>query len=519
MNFSRRSSGFTLIEMAIVVILIGALAGAIIPRLVASIPERKAKESRNLVKQARDEIIGLALQDSEYKLVSTANFAGKIATRRDAWGQPLQYVIAADADTGNTLDSISPCKVEHTTLSVVTPGGNRVNDIAYIVYSTGPNTADDANMVTTSGNNEFRHQSLGSASITTGREYDEIVEYVTLDYLDNTFVCDEYTPPDTNINQNDDFGDFASVVSTNDIGARKITGSEGQYFLLGFTDEEHSDHINTTSNYTYGCVWYGGSNGNCTLGDCGLENGVRAYFSFTINNPTTGTMADGFAFGIISADSNELSDGPCGGRGSALGWASGNYSPADRGDPPFVDAPKIGVEFDSYPSGAYSDPSGNDHMAIIYWARQSAGTDLEKGEDDNTHGTGPTTNTTGGHSNPDSTGGDSGFLNFNTGTFWNEDGTVTYHVRLDIDRTTLPGDRGQYDTKVWFASGVLPNNFDDVSQDIDFTGVAGVETLSDTIIMTSAYHSLMDKVIIGWTEGTGASRQQIRIHDFKATFH
>lgn len=122
-NFAKRS-GFTLIEIILVVVIIGILAGIAIPKM-------GGKSEKAMVAQAQANINALGMAIQEYEMVNGAYptsldglldeskggpFMEKKAIPMDPWGKPYTYA-APGAHNTHTFD-----------LSSTTPKGTVINN-------------------------------------------------------------------------------------------------------------------------------------------------------------------------------------------------------------------------------------------------------------------------------------------------------------------------------------------------------------------------------------------------------
>lgn len=178
-----KNQGFTLIELAIVLIVIGLLIG-LGASLIGPLTKRaKVTETREAVKQAKEAVLGYVVKNGY--LPSTLEEAG--ARKLDAWARDIQYFKASEIVSGDicgkNTTSIQINECTNTNCSVYLTKSN----IAFIIYSTG----EDGNGSCTGTSSPFYVREQGmpynppcSYTLTNPQyNYDDIVAYVSLDEI------------------------------------------------------------------------------------------------------------------------------------------------------------------------------------------------------------------------------------------------------------------------------------------------------------------------------------------------
>lgn len=180
-----KNRGFTLIELAIVLIILGILVGVGAGMLGISIKTNKFDKSRKIVEEAKEAIIGFSVKNM--RLPTKTEFSN-IAKDTDAWGRTLVYIpddanITGSANIDLTGDINICCGNATTDLAVndrKQGTDNYKKDIAFVVLSRGENGVQDtANTTHTIDGNSYFTMIIEEI----GPSYDDIVEYVSLNQL------------------------------------------------------------------------------------------------------------------------------------------------------------------------------------------------------------------------------------------------------------------------------------------------------------------------------------------------
>ncbi|PKN89200.1 MAG: hypothetical protein CVU51_01440 [Deltaproteobacteria bacterium HGW-Deltaproteobacteria-1] len=276
-----------------------------------------------------------------------------------------------------------------------------------------------------------------------------------------------------------------------------------------------------------GVLWYGGTNNlvaQCSGGKCDFGCGFRAYFEF--EDTYTGTHGDGFTFTVMNGANNDKTKrgGPstCGSAGGELMCYAGEGNTTDGLG---LQPPKMAIEFDKYANTGISanacdggrNDTNNNHMALIFWG-DNPGSNCCTGVpnisyDNNIHGAG----TWGSAAVPrnsataDSTAdGSRGYYEAGSSTWLNTNAKHPFRIEVTRASTTNTNGNYEYNVKAW----------------IDCTGCNNVKAaysastpqIDRTIELTPALHTNFNKMIFGFTEGTGGALQNILISNFIISF-
>ncbi|WP_457572461.1 hypothetical protein [Desulfovulcanus sp.] len=157
------SSGFTLIEMAVILIIIGLILFVGVASWQTLSEGRRITQTRTILEEAKDCLIKRMYYTEAYPRFDTGNNTSNssadvdqcLAEKRDAWGHPLRYLGGIDNATNASLAGkfIIDDLAENQTAEYK-PGdwsnatdkdGNNVGDIAFILISFGRDgQADDS---------------------------------------------------------------------------------------------------------------------------------------------------------------------------------------------------------------------------------------------------------------------------------------------------------------------------------------------------------------------------------------
>lgn len=497
---------FTLIEMAIVLVIIGLIAGLVFPLVTDFIKREKRVESNDYVEQVKEEIIGYALINKH--LPSSLDDLG--GPRVDPYGNELIYHVSS------TNDICSGVLPDLLTVDETVPGGtDTYSDIAFTLTSIGRNMVQQmtkvGSTVTIQDPRTFSPPGPEGQS-----EYDDITEFVSYNFLRNKICTNNtgaFSPPGSDISfaQNMDAFKQNENSSTTTASGQSFMSVDASSGTVTFdTDGSSSDQA--------ACLWYTGNlTGNCTDGVCNFGDGIRAYYKYTVDPDSNG----GFTFSIVGHNStNSINDGPtstlCGGTCGYLGYAENN------GPGIGIDLPKIGIVSDLYGSagGQYNDtsvtgPGGSvsgadmNFIALHFWRNDNNFNDdvnnaqlAESGDDYNNYQSLPGV--------------------YQPGTdAWMEDG-IPKTMRIEIHRNNT-GDADDsndtYEIYAWYDC----QNCTDLSIDYNTSnpGSTFTATLNNSDRTSTSFpdtpSAQFSQMRFGWTNGI-CGTQKVTITDFGLSF-
>ncbi|MGM0611443.1 MAG: type II secretion system protein, partial [Thermodesulfobacteriota bacterium] len=262
MNIEKK--GFTLIEMAIVLVVIGLIVGTIVPLLVTQTETAKLKQGKEKLRAIRDEVIGYAYQHNK-RLPDLAEFEN-LGHSRDLWGDDyFFYRVASDLTTMNICDA-----KDNSTMDLRLPDGDK--KVAFVVSSKGPNFVQQIN------DNGSMVKVYPVGSDVNNREFDDLYEYVTLGHLQSK-LCSSA--------DNGDSGDGGTDISFAKNIAEFNHIIESQNGVINVDENSKTITIGGSEDLASGCIWYGQDTGPCTEGVCDLGSGFRAFFRFKSTHEDT----------------------------------------------------------------------------------------------------------------------------------------------------------------------------------------------------------------------------------------
>ncbi len=511
---------FTLLEMALILILVGVVLGTALPRLLSDITTDKARNSKNDVIEARDELVGYAIVKGRLPTPDTSGTVpavpSQIKARSDAWERGLTFILPNTNATGGTLDGTDICDLGSTDMTVSRPGGS-TEQVAFVVASRGLNSLSDLRITDPApGNPVAQSREVGALSfgadslVNGGEQFDDIMEFVTLDYLKSRIDCSSSGPGSNDSIDFSDIGnDFpaptgAGTASDNGI----ITVDSGSQNILVLNTNAGTG--SSGNNPEGGCIYYRGSAGTCTTDDsgqggvCQLGNGFRAFFHYAFTHSPDGGMV--FTIPAVKLDSvansgdNDNVDTLCGAyqNEAYIGYAG------TSGTSNVIRDPKIGIEFDLSRDGTLNDPgsggaSGRNHLAVVFFG--TAGDPL----DDNTHNTGSPLNPVTSNALYDS--GSNGWL----------EGFGDFRMELEVvDAAT-----GHIKIRAW-ADCTSSTACSDLSNDMSVLAPTATPTLNyevtDPAFVSAVAGDPFYLHRVGWSFVFGSQNESVTLSNFQLTW-
>ncbi len=193
----KNKKGFTLVELAIVLVVIGILLGLGVALLGPLTKQAIFKRSRERVKACKEAIIGFVV--TSRRLPTQQEFQS-ICNQKDAWGRSLIYIPddstvnydgnndRADLTTQNTCCSSLPSDMAVNDRAFTGGANNYKEDVAFIVLSEGENRSQDGSLVTGQDVDGVIYALYTIEEYTD--TYDDIIEYVTVYELRDAINCE-----------------------------------------------------------------------------------------------------------------------------------------------------------------------------------------------------------------------------------------------------------------------------------------------------------------------------------------
>jgi len=219
-------AGFTLIELAVVIVVIALLLGSILVPLNSQVEQRKVLETQKTLDEVKEALIGFAMINGRLPRPATSfsdgtergvcgtvpNCTGFIpwttlgVPKTDPYGKIIRYsVTPAFADAAFTLSTAATKTVQTRATSSPYALINLATPVPAVIFSQGANnwgTSDDGSIMSngsatntdeTSNNGNdgtlpFVSRPAVSNSSATGGEFDDIVVWVTPGVLFNRMV-------------------------------------------------------------------------------------------------------------------------------------------------------------------------------------------------------------------------------------------------------------------------------------------------------------------------------------------
>lgn len=231
-----KQNGFSLVEIAIVLVIVGFMIGGLVTPLTVQIEQRKVSETQKALEDAREALAGFALRNGYLPCpaVSASNGledrAGTVCSEEkrqgflpwatlglpklDSWSHILRYsVTPAFCDSGNrfSLKTLRDISVRGRDSAGQIVAATAPNDIPAVIMSHGKNgfgavsdqgvpvAGGAAGNLDEIGNSDlagttFMARTIGSSAASPGGEFDDQVVWLSPNVLFNRMVAAQRLP-------------------------------------------------------------------------------------------------------------------------------------------------------------------------------------------------------------------------------------------------------------------------------------------------------------------------------------
>lgn len=220
----RSIEGFTLVELAIVLIIVSLLTGGLMMSLSAQVQQRQRSETQQQLADIRDALLGYAASHSALdgkpyfpcpdtdgdglenrNVNSCTNASGQLPWsdlglgNQDAWGNRFDYRVHANFSnnaTGFTLGATATLRVCEQPACTVTLGSS----LPLVVFSHGPNglgaiTSQNASLPAATGADEVENNNADATFVSHpptppgANEFDDLVIWLSPNILYNRMIA------------------------------------------------------------------------------------------------------------------------------------------------------------------------------------------------------------------------------------------------------------------------------------------------------------------------------------------
>jgi len=218
-----KQAGFTLVEIAIVLVIVGIILGGLLASLAAQVDQRDYSQTRQSMEEIREALMGYALSHgylpcpaisstngAEDRVVATGACTNRVGflpwaelgvKKTDGWNHLYRYSVTPAYSNSITTIMLSPTTARDITIQTRSSTGvlinlSNTNDIPVAVVSHGKNgygatSNDGVLIIDTSANNDDEKtnntgvgtvlvaREFGNDKTTTFGEYDDIVVWLS----------------------------------------------------------------------------------------------------------------------------------------------------------------------------------------------------------------------------------------------------------------------------------------------------------------------------------------------------
>ncbi|MBF0505631.1 MAG: prepilin-type N-terminal cleavage/methylation domain-containing protein [Nitrospirae bacterium] len=185
--FSASSKGFSLVELAMVLVIVGIIIAVGTPLMRTLVTNIKYSNSRDIVQAAVDSVESFSAGNNTLPGVTgTGNattFINAVKNPYDAFNQPLIYLF--DANLSAASPTTSTICGRGTAAISVTTSTNTINNVAFVVFSASSGRA----VVSKLNGNAITASGSATGTITLDTTGNDIVQWVTINELRTKIGC------------------------------------------------------------------------------------------------------------------------------------------------------------------------------------------------------------------------------------------------------------------------------------------------------------------------------------------
>ena len=222
----KRASGFSLIEMAVVLFIVVLLLGGLLVPFATQVEQRRIAETQKTLEEIKGALIGFAIvngrlpcpdttgdgqADACAGILNTSSTGGNLpwvtlgVASADPWGRPFQYRVNdayANAATPFTLNTSGSGAGILRVCTDSTCGAREAENVPAVIYSTGKNGgvqppagANELENTTVPTNVKFDRNFVNHVYVGSGAgEFDDLVTWLSPNILFNRMVAAQRLP-------------------------------------------------------------------------------------------------------------------------------------------------------------------------------------------------------------------------------------------------------------------------------------------------------------------------------------
>jgi prepilin-type N-terminal cleavage/methylation domain-containing protein len=172
----RRPKGFSLVEVALALAVMGLIGAMTFPLLSHLLTQQKVNRAEIILESARSEVLGFAMRSKNLPAAITS-----IGHQQDAWRTNLEYRLSTDVGVQNLCTFFSVTTGE--TELKLDRSGTTVENVAFILVSSGPNRLLQTNLLP----DTVVIPDPGTE--VDGKRFDDLHVFMTMDYLRTRIDC------------------------------------------------------------------------------------------------------------------------------------------------------------------------------------------------------------------------------------------------------------------------------------------------------------------------------------------